>query len=144
MSDSETTAPAHTAYGGKAVVIVNSAAWLLAFLFAYLAPEHIAGAVTGASVLSGTIGGGWASTHSLKNAGITALAGIVSTMLLLSLYVPLTGFRIGTAVGGIGTSFEAILSLTAFYILMFLFIFAVESVASWLGRKRNMHKAEHD
>jgi hypothetical protein len=126
------------------VVIVNSAAWLLAFLLEHFAPEQISTAVAGATVLSGAMGGALAPTNSLRNAGLTAFAGIASTVLILSLYVPLTGFRAGMAVGGTGTSFGAILSLTAFYALMFLFIFAVESAASWLGQRRNMHKAEHD
>ncbi|QKC82297.1 hypothetical protein [Mesorhizobium sp. NZP2077] len=143
MSDSE-TAPAHTAYGGTAVVMVNVATWLLAFLLEHFVPEQISTGVAGTAVLSGTIGGGLASANSLKNAGLMALVGMVSTTLLLSLFVPLTSFRLGMAVGGIGTSFYAILSFTGFYTLMFLLIFAIESAANWLGRRRDMRKAEHD
>ena len=137
MFDGETTAPSRTPYRGTAVVIVNLAAWLFAFLWDYFVPEQIFDAVARAAVLSGTFGGALASTNSLKNAGLTAFAGIGSTVLILSLYVPLTGFRIGMAVGGIGTSFDAILSLTAFYALMFLLIFAITSAAIWLGWRPN-------
>ncbi|RAZ88957.1 hypothetical protein DPM33_21250 [Mesorhizobium hawassense] len=144
MSDNETTIPAHTSYRGTAVVIVNVAAWLFAFLLQHFVPEQTSTAVAGASVLSGTIGGGWASANSLKNAGATALAGTVSTILLLSLFVQLTGFRLGMAVGGIGTSSDAILSFTGFYSLMFLVIFAITSAGNWLTQRFEKHKAGHD
>lgn len=142
MSDSEKMAPAHTAYGG--IAIVNVVAWLLALLLVHFVPEHISTAVAAAAVLSGAIGGGWAAANSLRNAGLMALVGMVSAILLLSLFVPFTGFRVGTAVGGIGTSLYAILSITGFYTVMFLFIFAIESAVSWLGRRWSMQKPERN
>ncbi|MER8771917.1 hypothetical protein NKH89_15050 [Mesorhizobium sp. M0923] len=135
MSDNETAAPAPTSHRGTAVVIVNLAAWLIAALLQYLVPERVSTAIAGAAVLSGAIGGALASTNSLKNASLTGFAGVASTILILSLYVPFTGFRIGVAVGGIGTAFDAIVAFTSFYALMFLLIFAIEYAASLFGRK---------
>ncbi|QKD02227.1 hypothetical protein [Mesorhizobium loti] len=144
MSDSETTAPAHTLYRGTTVVLVNVVAWFLAFLLQHFAPEEIVAAVSGAVVLSGAIGGALALTNSRRQSALTAMAGLVSTILSLCLFVPLTGFRLGMAVGGVGTAFDAILCFTVIYTLMFLFIFAVEFAANWLTQRRRMRKAEHD
>lgn len=144
MSDNETTTPAYASYRGTAVVIVNVAAWLLAFSWQHFAPEQTSTAVAGATVLSGTIGGGWASANSLKSAGVMALVGMISTVLLLALFVWLTGFRVATVVGGTGTSSDAVLSFTGFYTLMFLIIFAITSAGNRLTQRSEMRKAEHD
>ena len=117
-----------------AIALLNLAVWLAAIFAIRLVPDSTAGLVSGATVLSAALGAFIVPNRPRSSILLTAISGIVSTALILSVYAYMTGFRLGMKVGGVGSPFDAIATFTAIYLTILMCVYAVDLISKFLRR----------